>query len=257
MELFNIIVLAIVQGLTEWFPISSSGHLLLFEKILNYSGGLSLEVALHLGTLIAVFVYFRKDIVEILRDLISGKWSTKNSKLGLFILIGSIPVALIGFLVKDYFDTVLSDLLLTGAGFMVTGIMLLIVGFFKNHKNANLTYVKSFIIGIAQAIAILPSISRSGATIATGIFSGLSEKDAMKFSFLLSIPAILGANMVVGPVSLSFNLVIGTIVAFIVGLSTIHLCFEHLLSRRRNFAWFGIYALIIGIVICVLSLFNL
>ncbi len=253
-DFLSALILAIVQGLTEWLPISSSGHLLILERLLNYDGGLVFEVALHFGTLMAVFIYFSKDITDILRDLLRGRFSTENGRLGVLLLVGTIPAAIVGFLVKNYFDTILSGIVVAGLGFMITGVLLLIVAFIPLKRNDTVTWKKSLVIGTAQAVAILPSISRSGATIASGVLLGLSEKTAMKFSFLLSIPAIMGASLVAGPASLSLDMVWGTIVSFAVGLATIHICFKYLLTRRENFKWFGIYALALGIVVLIWAL---
>lgn len=244
------LILAVIQGFTEWLPISSSGHLLLFEKIFGYSGGLAFEVALHFGTLIAVFIYFSKDIVAILRDFASGRFNTLHGKMGIWLLVGTLPAVFFGVLARNYFDTVLSDLILLAMGFLVTGVLLLIVGFTYSSKNKSLNLKTSLIIGFAQAAAIIPSISRSGATIASGVLSGLDEKLAMKFSFLLSIPAILGASIFEwGVGSFPAEFVVPTIVSFLVGLGSIHLCFKYLLVKRENFKWFGFYCLIVALVI--------
>src|SRR3989338_3294589 len=120
-ELLVSLFLAVIQGVTEWLPISSSGHLVLFEKIFDYKqGGLAFEVALHFGTLMAVFVYFGKDIVDILQDFLSGKWNTENGKLGILLIVASIPAAIVGFFALGIFDTILSDLRVVALGFAVT-----------------------------------------------------------------------------------------------------------------------------------------
>ena len=256
-EFVSALILAFVQGVTEWLPISSSGHLLLFETILSFDGGLFFEVALHFGTLMAVFVYFRRDIMDILRALFSGKWRSEDGKLGLLLIVGTIPAVIVGFFAHSIFDTTLSDFFLLALGFMVTGVLLLIVAFYNVKTDNKIGYGKSFTIGIAQALAILPSLSRSGTTISSGILLGLSEKNALRFSFLLSIPAILGASVLeFSTGTLSPSLIGPIIVSFITGLATIHLCFKYLLNKRKNFIWFGIYALILGIVILIWALSN-
>ncbi len=249
-DLLSAIIIAIVQGLTEWLPISSSGHILLLEKLLGYSGGLDFEVALHFGTLMAVFLYFRKEIMDISRDFFSLKWGTDNGRMGLLLALGTVPAAVVGFLVNDYFDTILSDFILLGMGFLVTGVLLLIVGFTHGSGKGKLNWKKSLIIGSAQAVAILPSVSRSGATIASGVLLGLDEKKAMKFSFLLSIPAILGASVLEwGNNPFPPYFIIPIFVSFLTGLGTIHLCFKYLLTKRENFRWFGVYCIILAIII--------
>ena len=119
-DIISALILAIVQGLTEWFPVSSSGHLVLFENILGFSGGLAFSVALHFGTLMAVFVYFGKDITDILRDLLVGNWTSQNGRLGILIAIATIPAGIVGFLVRDLFDGVFTSLGVTALGFGIT-----------------------------------------------------------------------------------------------------------------------------------------
>lgn len=245
------LVLAIVQGFTEWFPISSSGHLVLFQSLLGYSGGLLLETALHFGTLMAVFVYFGKDITDILRDFFSGRWKTENGRMAWLLIVASIPAGIVGFLAKDYFDSVLSNLYIVAFGFGITGLLLVMVSFL-DLKSHNLSVKSSFLIGIAQAISIIPGISRSGSTMGSGIILGLSEKNAMKFSFLMAIPVILGANILtVGSQVLPINLLWATLVSFLVGLISIHVVFKYLLASRNNYKWFGFYCLALALGILV------
>src|SRR3989344_890255 len=151
-EFISSLILAVIQGATEWLPISSSGHLVLFEKILGFkSGGIQFDVALHFGTLMAVFVYFGKDIVDIIEQILKGNWKSKEAKLGFLLFIASLD--------------------------------------FKNKKK-EVGFLDSVLIGFGQAVSILPGVSRSGATISTGLLRGLDEKTAVKFSFLMSIPVI-------------------------------------------------------------------
>ena len=126
MEFVSALILAFIQGIAEWFPISSSGHLVLFGDLLDYSGGLVFEVTLHFGTLMAVFAYFSKDIIDIARDILSGKWKSPNSRLGFLVLLASVPAGIVGFLVESYFDSVLSTLVVVGVGFGITSMMLFI-----------------------------------------------------------------------------------------------------------------------------------
>ena len=247
------LIIAIVQGVTEWFPVSSSGHLILFEKILNFeNGGLAFDVALHFGTLMAVFVYFGGDIVDIVRDLITGKWKSDNGKLGLMILVATIPAAIVGFLFRNVFETAFGSLMVVSFGFAITGIFLLICGFVEIRDSGNFSYFKAFLVGVAQIFALFPGISRSGTTIGTGLLLGLKEKDALKFSFLMSIPVIFGANiLVIGNNPLPSNLIWATLVSFAVGLIVIYLLLNKILTSRRNLIWFGAYALILALGIAV------
>ncbi|MCH7567951.1 MAG: undecaprenyl-diphosphate phosphatase [Nanoarchaeota archaeon] len=253
-ELVSALILAVVQGLTEWVPVSSSGHLILFERLLGFSGGLTFNVALHFGTLMAVFVYFGKDITDIIQDLLRGKWKSEHGRMGLLLIIASIPAAIIGFLVKDFFESVLSGLGVVALGFGITGLFLLIASFHFNGKKIGgmkkLGYGNAFLIGIAQALSIVPGISRSGATISSGVLLGLNEKNAMRFAFLMSIPVIFGANIIfIGNQTLPKELIWATLVSFIVGLASIHVIFKYVLIFKKNFRWFGIYCLLLALAI--------
>ncbi|MDP4039041.1 MAG: undecaprenyl-diphosphate phosphatase [Candidatus Pacearchaeota archaeon] len=249
-DLISALILAVVQGITEWFPISSSGHLVLIEKLLGFSGGLVFEVALHFGTLMAVFVYFGRDITEIVRDLFSFKFKTEHGRMGLFLILASIPAGIAGYLIKDFFDAI-SSLGITALGFAITGILLLITSF-SGVRKGNMNSVKVLGIGIAQAVSIIPGISRSGATISSGVLLGLSEKNAMKFAFLMAIPVIFGANIIaIGTKTLPPTLIWATLVSFIVGLLSIHLVFKYVLTSRKNFKWFGFYCLILAFVLLI------
>jgi len=258
-DLVSALILAIIQGLTEWFPVSSSGHLVLFERILSYYGGLSFEVALHFGTLMAVFVYFGKDITDIIRDFFMGRWNTEHGKMAWLLIVASIPVAIVGFFVKDIFDTVLSNLSVVAFGFGITGLFLLIAsldfGKIKVSETRKLGYGKAFLVGIAQALAIVPGISRSGATVSSGVLLGLKEKNAMKFAFILSIPVIFGANILaIGNQTLPTELIWASFVSFIVGLLSIHIVFKYFLVNKKNFRWFAVYCLLLALVLGVFIL---
>ena len=238
------LILAIVQGITEWLPISSSGHLVIFENLLNYESSLTFDVALHFGTLMAVFVYFGRDIIDILRDLLSFRFHSENGKTGLLLIVASIPASIIGFLFYDFFESVFNNLFVTALGFGITGLFLFIASLDFRKKEGKLSYKESFLIGIAQAASILPGISRSGATISSGVLLGQDVKAAARFSFLMSIPVIFGANIfVIGNQKLPPEPIWATLVAFIVGLMTIHILFKFVLTSKKNLRWFAIYAL--------------
>ncbi len=249
-DLIAALILAIVQGITEWLPISSSGHLVLFEKALNYRADLMFDVALHFGTLMAVFVYFGKDIIDILRDTLRLKFHTEEGKTGLLLIIATIPAAIFGFLLEDFFSSMHGNLLVVGLGFGITGLFLFIASLDYRKTNKDLSYKDSLLIGISQAFAILPGISRSGATISSGILLGLSPKAAARFSFLMSVPIIFGANiLVIGNERLPPNLIWASLVAFIVGLGVMHWLFKFVLTSKKNLRWFGIYALALSVAI--------
>lgn len=249
-ELISSVILAIVQGITEWFPVSSDGHLVLFSKLLGVKSDLNFDVALHFGTLMAVFVFFGKDIVDMIKDLVSGKWSSQNGKLGIYIVVATIPAVIVGFLFRKYFESAFESLALTTLGFAITGIFLLISSI--PNKKGKLNYKNSFLIGVAQVFALFPGVSRSAGTIGTGLLTGLDEKSAMKFSFLMSIPVVFGANiLVIGNNPLPASLIIPTFVSFVVGIFAIYLLYDKILNSRKNLKWFAFYVLALAAVLAV------
>lgn len=246
-ELIAQLILAVVQGFTEWFPISSDGHLMVAEHLLNKKPDFTADVALHLGTLMAVFVYFGREITDIARDFLTGKWKTQNGRTGLLILAGTIPVAIGGLLLRNLVEESYNMLSVAAFGFAITGISLLIATAFKPKKEKtllSLSYFDAFLIGAAQIAALMPGISRSGTTLVVGILLGLKIKEAAKFSFLLSIPSVFGANvLVIGTKTLPSDLIWATLLAFVVGLLAIFLLYKYAFNKKENLKWFAIYAL--------------
>ena len=254
MDIISALVLAIVQGILEWFPVSSSGHLNLVERMLQTTGGLELQVALHFGTLMAVFVYFRKDIVNIIKDIFEGRWKTTNARLGFLLLVASIPAALIGFTFNNLFDGLSGSLLILGCGWIITSFALFIGSFTHKRNKKELGYGNALIVGIAQMLALIPGVSRSGMTISSGLFFGMNEKDSIKFSYLLSIPVIIGANLVTfGNKTLPIGYLLPAILCFVLGLLVMNLSFRYVLSNRKNLKWFGVYTFVLGIVSIIVS----
>ncbi len=255
-ELLKAIILAIIQGITEWLPVSSSGHLVLAEKFLNYKSSLTFEVALHFGTLMSVFVYFGKDITDIIQDILRLKFHTENARLGILILIATIPAAIIGFLFKSVFESIFSNLSIVALGFGITGLILLIASLPLTKQNNKLTKPKALVIGASQVISILPGISRSGTTTSTALILGLKEQTALKFSFLMSIPIILGANILaIGNQTLPKELIWATLVSFLIGLLTLHLLYKYILTTKTNLRYFGLYALTLALTIGIFIIF--
>jgi len=242
---FAQIILAIVQGLAEWFPISSSSHLVLVSKLLEYNNTLEFDIALHFGTLMAVFAYFSRDIIEILRDVLRLRFNTENGRLGLFLIAASVPAVLLGFLLRNAAEQSVGDLRLMSLGLGVTGIFLLISSLgYKFSNKGKFGYKAVFIIGIAQAFSIFRGISRTGSTVGSGLLLGLNEKTAVKFSFLLSMPIVFGASVLsLGSSPIPKSYFLATLVSFAVGLCMIHLSYKYVLRNRKNLRWFGIYLL--------------
>ena len=206
------IIFGIIQGLTEFLPVSSSGHLVLSQHFLNKgveNSDLTFEVFLHLGSLLAVFIYFRKDIANLFLSIF--KWdknenTVNNHKTILYLLIATFVTGIFGFTCKDFFESLFSNALLVAVFISVTGIILFISDKLSEGKlnTHDLGFKKSLLIGLGQTIAITPGISRSGTTIAFSLFTKMKREEAARFSFLLSIPAILGAN--IGEINSLLNL---------------------------------------------------
>jgi undecaprenyl-diphosphatase len=253
--------LGIVQGLTEFLPISSSGHLVFFQSLLGLKEPpIFFDVMLHLGTLLAVVVYFRTDI----RKIIEGIGSTlrrkeenkQEAKLFLLIILATIPTGLMGILFKDWFESFFSKPKLVGGMLILTGLILWLTRWTKKEGKSlgRMGWFDAILIGIAQGIAIIPGISRSGATISMGLFCGLDRELSAKFSFLLSIPAILGAILLeykkMDTVSGLGSMLIGTAVAFGVGILALTVLIR-IIKMGKIFS-FSYYCCGMGILMIIL-----
>jgi len=244
--------LGLVQGLTEFLPISSSGHLVLGEKILGVKpGGLSFEIFIHLGTLFAVILIFRKRIGKMIGSLLFWH-STNSSSLHwiFYILFASIPTAIIGILFQSQVERIFNNVNLVSLAMIVTGILLYLTRFVREGKR-ELGLLQAFLIGLAQAIAILPGISRSGSTISVAFFCGMDEKEAVEFSFLLSIPAIIGASLLKWREAFSdfpnlFPLIIGMVTAFLSGYLAINVLLK--IVKKVKLVPFSYYCWAVGIL---------
>lgn len=251
----SLFLLAVVQGFAEWVPVSSSSQIAIVSNLINYQSSFFLEVALHFGTLMAIFVYFGEDIMNIIRDIFSGNWKSEEAKLGFAVVIAAIPAGIAGYLLKDFIENN-EGLGLIAIGLGITS-MILFIGSISPKKDENLNYGKALLVGITQILALFRGISRSGSTIVSGLLLGLNEKNAVKFSFLLSIPIIFGANILnLGNETLPSSLFFASLVSFIVGISTIHFSFKYLLSDRKNLKWFALFTLLEAVVIGYFVVFG-
>ena len=274
MDLIQSILMGIVQGLSEFLPISSSAHLVFTSNFYKVFKGIEivqesnqevfLDIMLHLGTLIAVLIFFRKEIWQILKALYFGlknkDYSSKDFKTGIYIILGTVITVLIAFPMNEVAEFLVFKPAIVGGVLIGTGILHLFSEFWAKRygKNADVTLKSSILVAIAQGLAALPGFSRSGLTIATGLLTGSDRTTAAKYSFLLSIPIILGASMVYPLVKLDFAEVVtynwtaiiaGTIVSGIVG----YLCIKYFLKFVSKFSLsiFGYYCLIMGLVTAV------
>ncbi len=254
MTYLDALLLGIIQGLTEFLPISSSGHLVLGEYALGLQiPGVSLEIWLHMGTLVAVVVYFHRRIVSLAVLCVKPSMATPETKRLLpALIIGTLPAVAVGLLLKDTIESVFSSPVFAASMLIVTGVILF-SSRLAPHKTENMTWLRGFGIGCAQALAILPGISRSGSTITAGMFMGLSPSVAAEFSFLLAIPAIGGAFVLdlvsnyngIFDTTMIGRYLVGAIIAFIFGLASIHFLLR--IISKGKFYYFGVYCLVVGI----------
>ncbi|MCW4034428.1 MAG: undecaprenyl-diphosphate phosphatase [Candidatus Bathyarchaeota archaeon] len=255
--LIEALILAIIQGLTEWLPVSSSGHLVIAQEFLGLNPPLIFDVMLHVGTLIVVVAVFRKDILNILKAIAKGNWQSQEGKLALYIVAGSIPIAVTGFVLRDFFESMFCNLQSVGVALLVTGCVLFVSE--KRVGTKKIGATDSLIIGLAQAVAIIPGVSRSGLTVSAGLLRKIDKASAFRFSFLLSVPAVLGAtlfevkDLVVGNVDM-IPLLFGVIVAMVVGYLSLRLLQKIVLSEK--FHYFSVYCWIAGLLLIVFVLIQ-
>lgn len=259
MELFKAILLGVVQGLTEFLPISSSGHLVIGSEILKFNDpGISFEVFLHLGSLLAVIIAFRGEIAQMVRSIFSSGADRKADPelhrafmWNIYVVVATIPAVFVGLFLKDSIEAIFDNILITFTMLAVTGTIMLLTRQLSE-KSIPVNCPRSLLIGVAQATAILPGLSRSGSTIFTGMLLGINRETAAKFSFIMSIPAILGASVLKLSDMLSsppagnemLNLMAGTTASFISGYFAIVLLMR--VVRRGGLHWFGFYCFLVS-----------
>lgn len=261
MDTFQIIVLALIQGLTEFLPISSSAHLILPAQLFNWQDqGLTFDVAVHIGSLLAVMIYFRYEIKTLLVAWIQSivnKQKTAESSLAWWIIIATIPAVVIGFLLKDLVENYLRGPGVIAVTTVIFGLLLWFAD--KVSRNELSEYQtgwrKALLIGFSQAMALIPGTSRSGITITAALLLGLKREAAARFSFLMSIPVILGAAMLMGKDIVNEGyvidyqaLILGAFVSFLAAYACIYL-FLKMISRIGMMP-FVIYRLALGCFLC-------
>lgn len=248
MQILFLLILGILQGICEFLPISSSGHLVLFSNIFGITDSLFVSIVLHVATLLAILVVFKKEIFYII--------SHPFSKESMNIVIATIPTALIVLILMPIINQSFTGSFLA-VSFLISSILLVAVEYYsKRHKQSKeFTYKNAIIMGIAQGLAVFPGISRSGTTISAGLFSGGDKGNCAKFSFLMSVPVII-LSMILEIIKIfiyketvSVNIVgiVGAFIfAFVIGILSIKLMIK--LTSKLNFKWFSLYLLIISII---------
>ncbi len=264
MNILEAIILGVIQGLTEFLPVSSSGHLELAKAILGDTSipeeSLTFTVVLHFATALSTLVVFRKEVVEIFKGLFQFQWNDEL-KFSLNIILSMIPAVCIGLLFEKQLEAFFGgNILFVGSMLLVTAILLLLADKAKN-TNKKVTFLNAIVIGISQAIAMLPGISRSGATISTSVLLGVDRTKAARFSFLMVVPLIfgkVGKDILGGDISFQSSEIIpmstGFIAAFFAGLLACNWMIA--LVKKSKLSYFSIYCAIIGLIAIGYSLLN-
>lgn len=268
MSWWQAVILGLLQGLTEFLPVSSSGHLAIGREILGVeaSGDLVFEVAVHAATVLATIVVFWKPIVQLFRGLFKFKYNDETDYV-FKIIVSMVPVFVVGMFFKDWVEALFSSLLVVGIALMVTALLL----FFSDRKPARpaaegsqarngISYLQAFIVGIGQAFAVIPGLSRSGTTISTGLLCGVRREVMAQFSFLMVLVPILGEaflDLIGGDFAASsigvLPLVLGFAAAFASGLFACKAMIA--LVKRAQLKWFALYCAIVGLVVVAFCIF--
>lgn len=262
MTIIEAILLGIIQGLTEFLPISSSGHIELAKAILQteFSDNLLFSIVVHGATALSTIVIFRKDIIEIIREIFKFKWN-EHTRFAVQIVVSIIPVAIIGLLFEDQIEAIFTGRIgFVGIMLLVTALLLSFT-YFKKSMDKGVTFPKALIIGIAQAIAIMPGISRSGATIATSLLLGVRKEDATRFSFLMVLVPILGATLLkvldfmeepaIAEGTSALSLIMGFLFAFLVGLAACTWMIK--IVKKGKLIYFAIYCFVAGSIAIIFA----
>ena len=264
MDIIEAIILGIIQGLTEFLPVSSSGHLEIAKAILGDTSvpeeSLTFTVVLHFATALSTLVIFRKEVAEIIKGLFQFKWNDEF-KFSVKIILSMIPAVFVGLLFEEELESFFGGkILLVGVMLLITALLLLLADKAKN-TNKEVTFSNSVIIGISQAIAMLPGISRSGATISTSVLLGIDRTRAAKFSFLMVVPLIfgkIGKDLLGGDLSFHSSDIIpisaGFIAAFFAGLLACKWMIA--LVKKSKLSYFSLYCAIVGFIAIVYALLN-
>ncbi|MEM1257355.1 MAG: undecaprenyl-diphosphate phosphatase [Bacteroidota bacterium] len=264
MDTIDAIILGIIQGLTEFLPVSSSGHLELGKAILGDNSipeeSLLFTVVLHFATALSTIVVFRRDVWDIIKGLFQFKWN-EETQFSLKIIISMIPAALVGFLLEDFMEVFFDGaIIIVGIMLIITAVLLYLADMAKTTPKG-VSYRSSFVIGMAQMVAMLPGISRSGATISTAVLLGIDKTKSARFSFLMVVPLILGKvakDILSGDISFESSQIgamgAGFVAAFMAGLAACTWMLK--LVRQSKLTYFAIYCFIVGLIAIVWSIWG-
>jgi undecaprenyl-diphosphatase len=255
MDTLQAIILGVVQGLTEFLPVSSSGHLQLANEILgtelNPDSNLTFSLTLHAATVLSTIVVLWAEIWRLIKGVFSRTFTAEQAYV-LKIVISMIPVGIVGLFFKDYIEAAFSSIVVVGVMLLVTALLLTFAYYAKPRQNQSLSYRDAFIIGLAQAVAVLPGLSRSGSTIATGLLLGNKKESVAQFSFLMVLPPILG-NALLDCLKGDFGggvetlpLVAGFVAAFVTGCIACKWMID--IVKRGKLIWFAIYCAVAAVV---------
>ena len=263
MDIFEAIILGVIQGLTEFLPVSSSGHLELAKAILGDTSvpeeSLTFTVVLHFATALSTLVIFRKEVLEIFKGLLQFQWNDEF-KFSIKIILSMIPAVTVGLLFEEQLEAFFGGkILLVGLMLLVTALLLLLADKAKN-TNKEVSFLNAVVVGISQAIAMLPGISRSGATISTSVLLGIDRTRAARFSFLMVVPLIfgkIGKDVLSGDLNFQSSetlpIVIGFIAAFLSGLIACKWMIA--LVKKSKLSYFSIYCAIVGVIAISYAIF--
>jgi undecaprenyl-diphosphatase len=248
------IVLGLIQGFAEWLPVSSSGHLVVAQKLLGVSVPVLFDVILHLGTMLVVLYVLRKEIYAMFRALFKLDFTSEGGKLIIYLLIATAITGVIGIVFKKYIEQLFSSVLAVGIGWVITAVWLFVC---DRADKKEISAKDSALIGLAQGIAIVPGISRSGATIGMGLFRGIDREKAARFSLLIAIPAVLGASLLeINSASAladsSIAVFSGFVAAIVSGALSVWLLFR--LLRSQKLKWCAYYCAVVGALAIALSI---
>ncbi len=249
MTWLDAVILGLLQGLTEFLPVSSSGHLVLAKHILSVElPGVSFEIIVHIGSLLAILIYFRSRLWTLVRSLFDRSLQSER-KIVSYLILATVPAGVLGVLLEDFFEDVFAQPVYAGWALIVTAFILMSTRW-ATRPSRDLTWSPALMMGFAQALAILPGISRSGSTISAGLHAGLKPSVAAEFSFLMAIPVIGGATLLKAkellgvPPELLGQYALGAIISFVTSMVAVYLVLAVL--RRGRFEYFAYYCFVAG-----------